>query len=581
MQRIVTCVPNISNGRDPGVYNAVADEVRKVAQASGGAVKLLDIDPGFGTNRTVITFAGEPETVLEAALALARKAYELIDMREHHGEHPRHGAVDVMPFVPVSGVSMDECVQLARRAGAALGQMGVPVWLYEYAASRPERRNLSDLRAGEYEALAHKLNPDSPDAAHWDPDFGPQVWAEAQQRTGVCTVGARKMLIAYNINFNTRSSKLVGDIALSIREKGRIARTEDGKFVRDESGSPVYSPGLFEHCKAMGWYIDEYKLAQITMNLTDWEATPPHQVFDTVQELALEKGLRVTGSELVGLIPLAALTEAGRYFLDKQRSVCTGVSQDELIRVAVQSLGLSEIAPFDVRRRVIEFALEGSEEEARAARPLVNLSLRGFADELASSSPAPGGGSVAALAGAMAAGLAAMVPCLSVGKRGFKDLREQLNAAAIEAQKLKDEFLAAIDDDTAAFNVLMDAFRLPKETPEQQQARTEAITAATIGATNVPLSTLRRTIRTLELCEWVGLHGNQNSLSDSGVGASMALACAEGAFYNVLINLRSINCEGNSELESFVSRTCSEAEKLLLSAQEIAGRVRSLMQEKL
>ncbi len=581
MQRIVECVPNISNGRDPQVYNAVADEVRKVAQASGGAVKLLDVDPGFDTNRTVITFAGEPEAVLRAALALAHKAYELIDMRAHHGTHPRHGAVDVMPFVPVRGVSMDDCVALAQRAGRALGEMGVPVWLYEYAATRPERRNLSDLRAGEYEALAHKLNPDTPDSAYWDPDFGPQVWAEAQQRTGVCTVGARKMLVAYNINFNTRSTKLVGDIALSIREKGRIARTEDGKFVRDSDGNPVYSPGIFEHCKAMGWYIDEYNLAQITMNLTDWEATPPHLVFDTVQELALEKGLRVTGSELVGLIPLAALTSAGRYFLDKQKAVCTGVPEAELIRVAVQSLGLSEIAPFDVRRRVIEFALQGSEEEARAARPLVNLSLRGFADELASSSPAPGGGSVAALAGAMAAGLAAMVPCLSVGKRGFKDLREQLNSVAIEAQQLKDEFLAAIDDDTAAFNVLMDAFRLPKETPEQQAARQAAITDATIGATNVPLATLRRTIRTLELCEWVGLHGNQNSLSDSGVGASMALACAEGAYYNVLINLKGINTEGNSELDGFVSRTRAEAQELLDSARATAERVRDLMLEKL
>ncbi|MDQ3023314.1 MAG: glutamate formimidoyltransferase, partial [bacterium] len=318
---IVECVPNISNGRDPAVYNAVADEVRAVQHATGNAVRLLGVDAGADTNRTVITFAGEPDAVLEAALRVVTKATELIDMRTHSGAHPRHGAVDVLPFVPVSGATMDDCVALAKRAGEAIGASGIPVWLYEYAARRAERRNLADVRAGEYESLQSKLG-----TAEWHPDFGPNVWDDSVARTGVCTVGARKFLIAYNINFNTRSVKLVNDIAKTIREKGRIARDSEGKFVRDTEGNPVYAPGMFTHCKAMGWYLPEYEMAQLTMNLTDWEATPPHEVFDTVTELALEKGLRVTGSELVGLIPLVAMRAAGSYFLGKQKGVCTGAA---------------------------------------------------------------------------------------------------------------------------------------------------------------------------------------------------------------------------------------------------------------
>ncbi len=378
MRKVVECVPNISNGRDPQVYNAVADAARTVPGAS-----VLDVDPGADTNRTVITIAGEPEAVMEAAFRVVKRASELIDMRQHHGAHPRHGATDVCPFVPVSGVTMDDCVGYANAVGARIGaELHIPVWLYEYAASRPERRNLAELRAGEYEALAHKLG-----SAEWAPDYGPNVWDEHTMRSGVCTVGARKFLIAYNINFNTRNHRIVNDIALDIREKGRIMRDANGKFVRDAEGNPVYQAGMFTKCKAMGWYIPAYNCAQLTMNLTDFEETPPHIVFDTVCDLAGQRGLRVTGSELVGLIPLSALREAGRFFLDVQQQVCTGVSEAELIRVAVQTMGLDEVAPFEAKHRIIEYAIDNE------PRPLVGLTLRGFADELASVSPAPGGGS--------------------------------------------------------------------------------------------------------------------------------------------------------------------------------------------
>jgi glutamate formiminotransferase/formiminotetrahydrofolate cyclodeaminase len=518
------------------VYNAVADEVRHVQHATNGAVKLLGVDPGADTNRTVITFAGDPEAVLEAALALVQKATELIDMRLHSGAHPRHGAVDVLPFIPVRGVTMDDCVTLAQRAGEAIGKLGIPVWLYEYAATSEQRRNLSDLRAGEYEALHNKLG-----TTEWKPDYGPNAWNDDVARTGVCTVGARKFLIAYNINFNTRSARLVGEIARTIRQKGKIARGEDGKFVRNEAGEFVYAPGMFQHCKAMGWYLPEHAMAQLTMNLTDYEATPVHGVFDTVQELALERGLRVTGSELVGLIPLAALKEAGRYFLAKQKGVCTGVPEAELVRVAVKSMGLDELRRWESSAQVLEYALEGSMEEVAAARPLAHMSLREFADELASGSPAPGGGSVAALAGALAAGLAAMVPNLTVGRKGYKEVEAEMNAVGGEAQEIKDALLRAIDDDTAAFNALMAAFRMPKGNDEETAAHEAAVQTATRGAIGVPLAVLQCMPRLLELLAVVAEKGNANALSDAVTGAAMALACATGARANVLINLKGMD----------------------------------------
>jgi glutamate formiminotransferase/formiminotetrahydrofolate cyclodeaminase len=578
MQRIVECVPNISAGRDRAVYEAVAEAVRGV-ERQGAAVRLLDVDPGHDTNRTVFTFAGEPEAVLEAAWRLYVKATELIDMRTHHGAHPRHGAVDVCPFVPVRGVGMAECVELARRlaqrvgAEAADGGLGIPVFLYEQAATRPERRSLSDIRAGEYEALALKLEDPA-----WQPDFGSLAWNEHVARSGVTVIGARQFLIAYNINFNTRDAKLVNEIALDIREKGRIQRDAQGKFVRDAQGGFVFAGGAFQHCKAMGWYIPEFNCAQLTMNLTDYAITPAHVVFDHVCDLAAARGLRVTGSELVGMLPLAALTEAGRWFLDRQRKVCTGVSERELIRVAVQTMGLSEVKPFDAQRSVIEYALDA------APRPLAGMTLRDFADELASVSPAPGGGSVAALAGALAAGLAAMVPLLTVGRKGYAKARALMNETAAEAQGLKDMLLRAIDDDTAAFNALLETFRLPKATPEQEAARSAAVEAATRACIAVPLGVLERCPRIAELCLTCAAHGNQSALSDAGTGASLALACAEGAYYNVCINLKALPVPApgtEAGQAEYRAMTLAEADGTLARTRELVDRVRTLLREKL
>jgi len=563
MRRIVECVPNISNGRDPDVYSAVA-----AAADSVDGCKLLDVDPGADTNRTVITFAGEPEAVMEAAFRLVKKAAELIDMRRQTGAHPRHGATDVCPFVPVSGVTMDDCVEFARAVGRRIGEeLSIPVWLYEYAASKPEWKNLAVVRQGEYEALSAKLGKQE-----WAPDFGPNEWNDQVAKTGVVTVGARKFLIAYNINFNTRNAELVNDIALTIRESGRIARDEKGKYVRDEKGEPVEIPGLFTNCKSMGWYIEEFGCAQLTMNLTDYEVTPPHLVYDKVLQLARERGLIVTGSELVGLIPLGAMRAAGEYFLERQQlwgkqRVCTGVSEAELIRVAERSMNLSELKPFDPQKAIVEYAVD------ETPRPLANMKLTEFTDELASISPAPGGGSVAALAGAMAAGLGAMVPNLTVGKAGYrqKKLADEMNRVAGIAQKLKDEFLRAIDDDTQAFSGLMACFGMPKDTDEEQAARSAAILESTKLCIDVPLSVLEKSVPALKCCLAAAERGNQNSLSDAGVGGSMALACAEGAYYNVLINLQGLRDK------QYVKQTRAEADRLMAEAREWAGKVKAVI----
>lgn len=568
MERIVECVPNISNGRDPHVYNTVAHVVDDI-----DGCKLLDIDPGADTNRTVITIAGEPEAVMEGAFRIVKKASELIDMRKQSGAHPRHGATDVCPFIPVSGVTMDDCVSYAQQVGKRIGEeLGIPAWLYEYAASKPEWKNLAVVRKGEYEALSEKLGK-----PEWKPDFGPNEWNDKIAKTGVVTVGARKFLIAYNINFNTRNVEVVNDIAQTIKEAGRTARDEKGKFIRDENGEPVHQPGLFKNCKAMGWFIDDYNCAQLTMNLTDWEVSAPHEVFDKVLELAAENGLVVTGSELVGLIPLDAIRAAGKYFLAKQtlhdkQMVCTGVPEAELIRIAVKSLGLDELRPFDPDKAIVEYAVD------ERPRPLVKMSVRDFADELASVSPAPGGGSVAALAGAMAAGLGAMVPNLTVGKKGYRhklSLMDEMNAIAEEAQNLKKQFLNAIDDDTAVFNELFACFGLPKDTDEQKKHRSRMIQENTIKCIEVPLGVLRMTKRTLEICHAAADQGNQNSLSDAGVGASMALACAQGAYYNVRINLGSIKDK------QYKKDTRAEADALLEEARKLAAQVEELVLERL
>ena len=566
MRRIVECVPNISNGRDPEIYNTVAAEANTVE-----GCKLLDVDPGADTNRTVITFAGSPEAVMEAAFRVVKKAAELIDMRKQTGAHPRHGATDVCPFVPVSGVTMNDCVEYANLVGKRIGEeLGIPVWLYEFAASKPEWKNLAVVREGEYEALPNKLGK-----PEWKPDYGPNEWNEKIAKTGVCTVSARKFLIAYNINFNTRNAEVVNDIAQDIKEAGRQMRDENGKFVKDENGEIKHQPGLFKHCKSMGWYIEEFGCAQLTMNLTDFEVSPPHLVYDKVLELAAERGLIVTGSELVGLIPLEAMRMAGKYFLEKQqlwgrKMACSGVSESELIEVAERSMNLSELKPFDPRKAIVEYAVD------ETPRPLVKLTVSGFADELASLSPAPGGGSVAALAGAMGAGLGAMVPNLTVGKKGYRNkpkLMEEMNEVAAEAQRLKDEFLRAIDDDTAAFNELFACFSMPQNTDEEKAARTAAILENTKHCIDVPLRVLKMTVPTLKCCLAAAQRGNQNSLSDSGTGASMALACAEGAFYNVMINL------ADMDDKKYVAETKAEAKQVMDEARRLADEVRGVMAE--
>jgi glutamate formiminotransferase/formiminotetrahydrofolate cyclodeaminase len=515
--RLVECVPNISEGRRSEVMEAVV-----AAAAAVPGVTVLNVDPGAETNRTVITFVGEPEAVVDGAFRLIAKATALIDMSAHKGAHPRMGAVDVVPFVPISGITMDDCVTLAKTLGERVGrELAIPIYLYEFAASRPERRNLADIRAGEYEALEEKLRDPA-----WAPDFGPTRFVA---RSGATVIGARKFLVAYNINLNTADKRLANRVALDVREKGRMRRDEHGNVVHDDHGQPVYDPGLLRSVKATGWTIPEYGCAQISMNLTDLDVTPLHIAFDTCEERAIDRGLRVTGSELVGLVPKSALLEAGRHYLSRMgRS--TGVPETMLIHTAVRTLGLSEVKPFDPGERIIENRLAGSGE-------LAAMTLRAFADELSTDSPAPGGGSVAALVGALGAALAAMVANLSHGKKGFEAKQPRLDAIAIRGQELKDRLLAAVDADTAAFDRLLEVMRLPKGTATEQAARNAAMADATIAAIEVPLGVLEACPEIVELCLDVAENGLQASRSDAGVGSQVARAAAAGAYQNVCINL--------------------------------------------
>ena len=514
--KLVECVPNISEGRRGDVIEAVA------AAAAVPGVTLLNVDPGADTNRTVITFVGDPDAVLEGAFQLVHKGVELIDMTSHRGAHPRIGAVDVVPFVPISGVSMDDCVVLARRLAERVGkELSIPVYLYEFAASAPHRRNLADIREGEYEGLAKKLKD-----KRWAPDFGPATFVP---RSGATVIGARKFLVAYNVNLNTLDKRLANRVAFDIRERGRMKRDAEGNVVLDSKGEPAWEPGLLKSVKAVGWVIPEYGCAQVSINLTDLDVTPLHVAFDTAEERARERGLRVTGSEIVGLVPLSVLLEAGRHYL-RNMGRPTGVPESALVQTAIRTLGLSEVKPFDPKERVIEYRLGTSS-------PLASMSVRDFLDELSSDSPAPGGGSVSALAGAMGAALAAMVAAISHGKKGFEAKQNDLDKIARRAQELKDQFVAAIDADTKAFDRLLEAMRLPADNP----ARNAAIADATIRATEVPLGVLEACPEVIELCRQVARIGFQASLSDAGVGSQMARAAAAGAYQNVCINLAGLN----------------------------------------
>jgi glutamate formiminotransferase/formiminotetrahydrofolate cyclodeaminase len=510
--KLVECVPNISEGRRPEVYEAVAN----AAKVAG--VTLLNVDPGADTNRTVITFVGAPDAVLEGAFQLIRKGIELIDMTTHRGAHPRIGAVDVVPFVPVSDVTMDECVDLARKLGERVGrELNVPVYLYEYACTAPDRRNLADIREGEYEGCANKVVDPK-----WKPDFGP---AKFVAKSGALVIGARKFLVAYNVNLNTLDKRLANRVAFDVRERGRMRRDDEGNPVLDDKGQPVWEPGILKSVKAVGWVIPEYGCAQVSINLTDLDVTPLHVAFETCDERARDRGLRVTGSEIVGLLPRSVLLDAGRFYLQRMgRPV--GVPESALIHIAIRSLGLSEVKPFDPNERVIEYRLANQS-------PLASMTVQGFIDELSSESPAPGGGSVSALAASMGAALASMVAVLSHTKKGFESKQGDLDRIAVRAQQLKSELLAAVDADTAAFDRLLEAMRMPQDNP----ARESALADATVGAAEVPLGVLERCPEVIELCREIGRIGLQASLSDAGVGAQVARAAAAGAYQNVCINL--------------------------------------------
>ena len=558
MQKIVECVPNFSEGHDLTLIEKITSSISQVE-----GVTLLDVDPGADTNRTVVTFVGDPEAVVEAAFQGIKRASELIDMRKHSGAHARMGATDVCPFIPVSNMTMEECAELSRILGKRVGEeLNIPVYLYEYSAATPERENLATIRAGEYEGLPEKLKDPT-----WKPDFGK---AEFNAKSGATVMGARKFLIAYNVNLNTRDTKKATDIALEIREAGRNARDPiTNKFIRDENGVPTTRPGSLKAVKAVGWYIDEYNMAQISMNLVDMEVTPFHIAFDEVVKEANLRGLRVSGSELVGLIPLSAMLDAGKYFLKKQNS-STAVSNAELIRIAIQSMGLNEIAPFNPQERIIEYQL-GSKDE----KNLVDMGVTEFVDELASDSPAPGGGSVSALASAMAAGLTNMVGVLTFGKKGYDENWDEIEELSNQAQALKDSFLFLVDEDTRSFNNVMAAMRLPKTSEEQQAERLEALQQATIYSAEIPLKVMRHSLEIMKLASRMAEIGNQNSLSDAGVAVLQARAGLEGAALNVLINIPGIDDK------SVVSNFENEVAELRAKSTTLSDKVLAAMNTKL
>ena len=520
--RIIECVPNFSEGQNPAIIKQITDEIEKVE-----GVTLLDVDPGFDTNRTVVTMVGDPERVIEAAFQAIKKAAKVIDMRKHHGAHARMGATDVCPLVPISGISIEECIEYSTRLADRVGkELGISVFLYEYSATQPDRKNLATIRSGEYEGMAEKLK-----TPHWTPDYGP---LDLNVQAGVTAIGVRDFLIAYNINLNTKDTNLAKEIALNIREQGRRLRDEDGNLVRDENRKFITQTGKLKACKAVGWFIDEYNIAQVSMNLTNFNVTPVHKAFETVREEARELGIRVTGSELVGLIPLKAILDAGRYYLAKQgRSA--GISEKEIVHIAVKSLGLDDLGPFDPKEKIIEYRIK------EMFGPLASMKLHEFADETASDSPAPGGGSVSAYAGAMASALTSMVANLTMGKKKWQELYPIMDMVACEGQQVKANLLQLIDADTQAFNDVLAAMRLPKTNDQETQARLEAIEEANKQATRIPFQVLQSCVSILPLAHEMVLKGNPNSVSDAGVAAEMASAGANGAAMNVMINLKGIS----------------------------------------
>lgn len=554
MKRIIECVPNFSEGRDMSVIDAIVAAISSVE-----GVKVLDVDPGAATNRTVVTFVGAPEDVVEAAFRGARCAGELIDMRHHHGAHPRSGATDVLPLVPVAGVTLEECAALARSLAERLfTELGIPCYCYESAALRPERRNLAVCRAGEYEALPEKMaDPER------RPDFG-GVYDDTAARCGATNVGARNFLVAVNFNLNTTSVRRAMAVAFDVREKGRKAReggSLTGRLLKDAAGEQIWIPGTLKGCKAIGWYIDEYGIAQVSMNITDISATPLHAAFEEVSRAAAARGLRVTGAEIVGLVPKSVLLDAGRFYLEKQRR-SLGISGDEIMKIAVKSMSLDDLAPFNVREKVIEYRMEDEAAEAAKHR-LARMSVEAFTRETASESAAPGGGSVSACMGAFGAALAAMVANLSAHKRGWDERWKEFSDAAEQGQAVLDELLELIDEDTAAFDMVMEAFGMPKGSDEEKRLRDEAIESATLHAAGVPLRTMEASLKALPLALRMAESGNPASASDAGVAALAAYAAVEGAALNVRINAAGLSDKSSAEpLLERARRIVSEAADL-------------------
>ncbi len=561
MKKLIECVPNFSEGRDENVIRQITGAIESV-----DGVSLLDVDPGASTNRTVVTFVGNPDAAVEAAFRAIKKAAELIDMRKHKGAHPRMGATDVCPFIPVSNVSWEEAVECTSRLGKRVGEeLKIPVYLYEKAARHKSRANLAVIRAGEYEAFFEKIKQ-----PEWKPDFGLAVFNE---RSGATVIGVRDFLIAYNANLNTKSVRRANSVAFDVREQGRVKTadgTPSGKPVLDTNGEPVRIPGILKHVKAIGWFVKEYGIAQVSMNLTNIEETPLHAAFGACVESAASRGLRVTGSEVVGMVPKKSLLDAGRYFLRKQRW-SEGISEQELIDIAVRSMGLGELKPFDPKEKVIELKIESAE----ITPSLAKLKVRDFCNETLSDSPAPGGGSVAALMGALGASLGGMVANLSAGKRGWDDQLAYFSNWAVRAQQLKDELLSLVDEDTAAFNKVMDAFGLAKESPEEKAARAAAIEEATTHAAEVPLKVMGTASKSYELLAEMAGKGNPASVSDVGVGALATRACIEGAALNVRINL------GQLKDKNFKTLLANKVKTISADSEAEFKKINQVMEDKL
>lgn len=557
MKQLIECVPNFSEGRDMNIIKQITDQIETVE-----GVKLLDVDPGKATNRTVVTFVGEPDAVVEAAYRAIKKAAELIDMRTHTGEHPRMGATDVCPFIPISNITMEETVVYTKKLAERVGKdFGISVFLYESSATDPRWKNLANIRAGEYEKMESKLKQDD-----FTPDYGPK---KLNPTAGVTAIGARDFLVAYNVNLNTTSTRRANSVAFDVREAGRVQTDAADKPILDASGEPIRIPGTCKSVKGIGWFIEEYGVAQVSMNLTNIQDTPLHIAFEECCKSATNRGLRVTGSELVGLVPLSVMIDAGKYFLKKQNR-STGIAQSEIIRIAIKTMGLDELTPFDPQKKIIEYLLAADQKT-----PLLNMTLPAFANETASESPAPGGGSISAYVGALGVSLGTMVANLSSHKKGWDDRWEEFSNYADQGQEIKDFLLAMVDEDTNAFNAIMSAFQLPKGTDEEKAIRQQTVQDATKYAVEVPLKVMSTALKSMNMIKAMAEIGNPNSVTDAGVGALCARTAVYGAYLNVKINL------GGLKDKEYVDKTLEHAKSMLQAAQDMEAKIMKIVENKI